>query len=292
MPYHASPIKRRRRSKADIAAIRDGLREIVLTDAPMTVRQVFYRAVAAGLIDKTEGEYNNTVVRLLRDMRLDGDLPFSAIADNTRWIRRPRSFSGLEEAVMHTARFYRRKLWDGQDERLEIWTEKDALAGVMVDITDRWDVPLMVCRGYVSWSFVHQVVETYREDGRPWWLYYFGDHDPSGLDIQRDLERKVREMAPDADVHFIRAAVLPNQIESWRLPHRPTKGSDSRAAGFPGDSVDVDAIPPNRLRQLVEDCIQFHIDPDQLAVVEAAERSEQSLLMAWAQQASSPGLVP
>lgn len=109
MVYAASPIKRQRRTKADIARIREAMVALLREDNPMTVRQVFYRLVGLGIIDKSEAEYNSTVCRLLTEMRLAGTIPFGWIADNTRWVRRPTTFDGLEDALYHTARFYRRR---------------------------------------------------------------------------------------------------------------------------------------------------------------------------------------
>ena len=85
-------------------------------------------------------------------------------------------------------------------------------------------------------------------------------------------------MAPKADVHFELAAVTPEQIEQWHLPTRPTKKTDSRAKGFSGESVEVDAIPPDRLRQLVKDCIEQHIDPAALEKTRLVEAAEQDTL--------------
>ena len=104
---------------------------IVEADKPMTVRQVFYRAVVAGLVEKTEGEYQNTVARLLVDMRRSGDLPYHWMSDNTRWMRRPAMYSGLADFIARHQRAYRRDLWAKSPTYIEIWCEKEALAGVI-----------------------------------------------------------------------------------------------------------------------------------------------------------------
>ena len=95
----------------------------------MTVRQIFYRLVSAGMVDKTEGEYNQAVIRLLTEMRLDGVLPFDWIADNTRWMRKPDSFASIGAAIRKTAEFYRQALWRDLPVYCEVWLEKEALAG-------------------------------------------------------------------------------------------------------------------------------------------------------------------
>ncbi len=259
--------------------IRQAIYEVVEQDKPMTVRQVFYRLVSAGVIAKTEPEYKRTVVRLLTDMRRKRELPFNWIADNTRWMRKPVTYSSAEQALRQTAEFYRRSLWDSQDAYVEIWCEKDALAGVIFDVTSVWDVPLMVTRGYPSLTFLYGAAETIAAQWKPAYIYYLGDYDPSGLDIARTVERGLREFAPDADIHFDRVAVTPEQIEALHLPTRPTKKTDSRSRNFYGESVELDAISPAQLRTMVNDYIARHINAVTLNVVEIAEASEREVLM-------------
>jgi hypothetical protein len=241
----------------------------------MTVRQVFYQAVSRGLIDKTEAQYKQTVCRLLADMRRSGDLPFRWIADSTRWMRKPDTHGGLANMLEKSQRTYRRAIWDDQDVYVEIWLEKEALAGVLYDITAKWDVPLMVTRGYPSMSYLYEAAKSIEAENKPAYLYYFGDHDPSGVDISRFVSQALCEYAPDADITFARVAVTPQQIVGYHLPTRPTKTSDTRSKSFQGGSVEVDAISPDDLRWLAENCITKHIDFDmlqRLREVEAAER--------------------
>jgi hypothetical protein len=245
----------------------------------MTVRQVFYRAVSAGIINKSELEYKNSISRQLVAMRLSGDLEFGWIADNTRWMRKPKTYSSVEEALQSTARTYRKALWDDQDAYVEVWTEKDALAGVLLEETKKWDVPLMVSRGFSSLTYLYEAAEAISDQGKPAYLYYFGDHDPSGLRIDAAIERRLRELAPHADIEFERVAVRPEQITKWGLPTRPTKKKgNTHAKGFEGRSVEVDAIPAARLRQLVRDCIEQHVDQEQYRVTQSAERREREIL--------------
>lgn len=247
-------------------------------DQPMTVRQMFYRLVSKGVIGKTEGEYNATVCRLLTQMRLDGTIPYGWIADNTRWMRKPHTYSSLEQALQRTAEAYRRSVWDNQAVYVEVWLEKDALAGVLMEETEPWDVPLMVTRGYPSISYLYGAAEAIGAQGKPAYLYYLGDHDPSGLDIPRNVEQRLREFAPGAAIHFDRIAVTTAQIAAFNLPTRPTKTTDSRAKGFVGESVEVDAIPPRDLRALVRERIEQHVDQAALDGLRVAEDSERLIL--------------
>jgi hypothetical protein len=270
--------KRVRRTKADLETLKTALYNVVAENEPVTVRQAYYQLVSAGAISKTEADYKNIVVRLLGIMRREGELPFSWIADNTRWMRKPQTYSSLEDALDSTIATYRRAIWDQQDSYVEIWLEKDALAGVLFDVTAEWDVPLMVTRGYPSLSYLHTAAEALSEEDRPCYIYYFGDHDPSGVHIPKKIEADLRTFAPDADLHFERVAVTPAQIEKWNLPTRPTKRTDSRAKSFLGESVEVDAIPPSRLRELCRQCIEQHIDQDVLERTQLVERAERNTL--------------
>jgi hypothetical protein len=284
------PPKKKRRSKAEIGVIKDAMMALVKAEHPMSVRQVFYRLVSSGTIDKTEAAYKGTVVRLLGELRREGRMPYHWIADNTRWQRKPRSHSSMESALQITQQAYRRALWDDQDAYVEIWLEKEALSGVVFGVTGRWDVPLMVTRGYPSISYLHTCGSALQGIEKPVFIYYFGDYDPSGVDIRDKVEQGIREFAPDEDITFQGAAVTPAQIKSYKLPTRPTKKTDSRAKNFKGESVELDAIPPQDLRDLVEDCITQHIDRDLLERTRMVEREERRSLLQIVEQGMMGGL--
>ena len=277
--YGSRSTNGKRRSKQEMEGIRAAIYNALKADAPMTVRQVFYRLVSEGVIDKTEGQYKSTVVRLLTQMRLDDEVPFEWIADNTRWMRKPRTWSSLESMLKRSTETYRRSVWDNQNVYVEVWTEKDAIAGILSEETETWDVPLMVVRGFSSLTFLHSAAETIAAQGKPAHLYYFGDYDPSGLVIPQKVEQRIREFAPHTEIHFVRVAVNPEQITEMKLPTRPTKKTDSRAKGFTGESVEVDAIAPRTLRKMVSDCITRHIDQRAYDVMRRAEESERSALI-------------
>ncbi len=103
-------------------------------------------------------------------------------------------------------------------------------------------------------------------------------YEASGVNAGEKIEQTLKEMAPSAEIYFERIAVTPEQIAAWGLPTRSTKRTDSRAKGFGDISVELDAIEPNRLRELVEQVIQRHLPPDQLAVLRVAENSERALI--------------
>jgi hypothetical protein len=275
--YPVSHIKRHRATKTEVDQRRQSLFEIIGQMKPMTVRQAFYQATVRGIVDKTERDYDKVQTDLVQ-MRRAGVLPYDWLADNTRWQRKPRTFSSVEHALQETARLYRKALWDDADCYVEIWLEKDALAGVVLPVTALYDVPLMVARGYASLSFLHVAAELIATLDVPVFIYHLGDFDPSGVNAGEKIEETLIAMAPDAEIHFERVAVTTEQIADWNLPTRPTKPSDSRSKGFGKISVELDAIDPDRLRGLVREVIEQHLPPRQFKVLKAAEQSELALI--------------
>jgi hypothetical protein len=184
----------------------------------------------------------------------------------------------IAEALQDTADSYRKNLWTWKGAPcVQVWLEKDALAGVIEPITDKYDVPLMVARGYSSITFLHDSASKLPDD-RPSYVYHLGDFDPSGQHAAEKIEEDLQNFAPDSEMHFKRLAVTPEQIERWRLPTRPTKTSDSRAARFGSRvSVELDAIEPRRLRSLVEKAILKHMPKkkfDELIKQQERERAD------------------
>jgi hypothetical protein len=211
-------------------------------------------------------------------MRKAGELPYNWLADNTRWQRKPNTFDSVEDALNETARLYRKALWADSDAYVEVWLEKDALAGVVIPITALYDVPLMVARGYASLSFLNSAAEYIADIETPTFIYHLGDFDPSGVNAGEKIEQTLREMAPRADINFERIAVSPDQIVEWDLPTRPTKPTDTRAKGFGEISVEHDAIHPEQLRELVRSVIERHLPPDRFKILKIAEDSERKLI--------------
>ena len=276
--YQPRSIKQTRATAAEVEARREALLDIIEAGRPMTVRQVFYQATVRGLVEKAESGYGK-VKTDLAIMRRDGSLSYDWLADNTRWQRKPRTFSSVEEALRDTAAFYRKSLWTDATSYVEIWLEKDALSGVVYPVTSMYDVPLMVARGYASLSFLYSAAEYISTLDVPTYIYHLGDFDPSGVNAGEKIEETLRELAPDADIEFERIAVTEEQIADWDLPTRPTKASDTRAKAFGSTlSVELDAIEPNQLRALVQEVIERHLPPEQFEILKAAEESEREIV--------------
>ncbi|SEE08998.1 hypothetical protein SAMN05519104_5178 [Rhizobiales bacterium GAS188] len=275
--YQASHIKRHRSTKAEVEQRRNALYRIVVDMRPMTVRQVFYQATVRDIVEKNDAGYDK-VQTDLKWLRRAEVMPYDWLTDHTRYQRKPRTFNGIQQALEDTARLYRKALWADVDAYVEIWIEKDALSGVVHPITSAYDVPLMSARGYASLSFLYGAADYIKNLQVPTYIYHFGDYDPSGVNAGEKIEQTLKEMAPDADITFERVAVNPEQIYAWDLPSRETKASDTRAKNFGGDSVELDAIPPDTLRNLVEATIQRHLPVEQYKVLKAAEDSERQLI--------------
>lgn len=251
------------------------IRAFEISGVPMTVRQVYYALVSLGAIPKTEGAYKQACYHLLALRRL-AVIPYEFIADNTRWMRKPATYKGLEQFLEISKQTYRRMLWADQDIYLEVWIEKDALAGVIYDVTGPWDVPLMVTRGYPSETYLYEAAEALKDQDKPSFIYYLGDYDPSGQNIAQTTAEKLRGFG--ATFTFINYAVTPEQIRRLNLPTRPTKKTDSRAKGWDGESVELDAIPANTLRGMVREAIESHIDPEIYYRTRQAEALERETL--------------
>lgn len=266
-------------------AIRDTVSELTNKYDRMTVRQCFYALEVAGVVEKTEGGYRQVQAQVLR-MRREGLLDWGFITDGTRWQRKPDSSDNAGSYIERMARTYRRDLWQGQDVRLEVWLEKDALADVILDATDKWDVPLMVSRGQSSATFLYSAAKTaeeaYKNTGAATYVYTMYDYDAGGERAARTIERELPKYAPAVPIYFDRLAVTEEQIEEWSLPRRPAKKSDPEAAKFGEVAVELDAISPDKLIQLVEHAIVEHIDAHAWEVEEQVEREERDGLMALA----------
>jgi len=284
-PYRTSPLQRRPRPTAQELSLLDAAIIVaVSTETPVTVRGVYYRVVSAGAVEKTEKGYGAVQRRLLH-LRRTRLVPYGSITDGSRLRLKPDSWDDGRQALDDVASSYRRALWNDQDAEVIIISEKDAISGVVYPVTAEFDVELCITRGYSSETFTHSIAQTVRQNnrlGKTTFLYQLGDHDPSGVDGWRSFAERVRAFVGSAAVQFERIAVTPEQIDQWGLLTRPTKTSDSRAAKFTGESVEVDAIPASTLRATVRAAIEQHIDPRALAFTRAVEAEERDGLRALA----------
>lgn len=274
--------KRTRRTKAEMAFIRRAIYDVAKAMNPITDRSIFYQLVnrPVPVLEKLESQYKGTVIRLVGEMRERGELPWGWITDNTRLQRKPRTHFSLEDALIDTAERYRRQIWADQDVYVEVWCEKVGMSGVLYPITAKWDVPLMLAGGSSSKTFLYEAAKSIEQENKPAFIYYLGDFDPSGVAFGHRIERDLKRYAPTADITFTRLAVTEDQIAQYNLPTRPTKKDDPNAKKF-GDrqSVDVDAMAPTVLREMIERVIESHIDPWALRQLRLAEKAERESLL-------------
>lgn len=296
--YRACSI-RERRTKAEVKAIRDAITAILKADHPQTVRQVFYQLVARGAIEKTEKEYQGTVIRLLTEMRLDGRIRWDWIIDESRRTIKTQTFDNIADALRHTAEYYRRSALRDCDVYIEIWSEKEALSGIIWDEAGEYDVPVVVSKGMPSLTQVFTSflnINRAANAGKQTYIYQFGDHDPTGCLIPKTIEARLREFCGKYDCWppiVERIALTEEQIEKYHLPTRPTKrDGNTHAHSFSGESVELDALPSSDLRQLVRECIEQHISTSTLETLREAEQSERNILEQLADDYVHDGAAP
>lgn len=244
------------------------------TDA-QTVRQLFYKCTTYGAVPKSEAGYN-AIQRHVLNMRRRGIIPYAWVSDSARWQRKPNTYDSLEQFLRISRDAYRRALWRDQGAYVEVWCEKDALAGVIYPVTEMYDVPLMVSRGFSSETFVYEAAQAIMSINRPAFVYLLSDYDPSGVALARDIAKKLMNFG--AAFTFERLALTTEQIARYNLPTRPAKKGDSRAKGWRGGCVELDALDAGVLQGLVRSAIEQHIDHYALQQTQLAERLERESL--------------
>jgi hypothetical protein len=272
-------------SSEETAARRAAIYKIVKDQQPITVRGVFYQAEVLGIVSKDENGYKMVQTDLTL-MRKSDEMPYEWLVDNTRNVIRPYAYASVADALEQLSENYAVNLWKDASCLVQVWLEKDALSGVIDQVTLDYGVPLMVARGFSSLSFLHKQASNLRGETRPVYVYLLGDYDPSGVNAHENIEKSLREMAPEVEFHFKRLGVAKDQIRRWKLPTRLTKQSDTRAAAW-GDepSVELDAIEPKRLRKIVQDAINKHLTEDELVELRSNEQAERDYIMSLSEAA-------
>ena len=278
---------RKRRTKAEIIAIREAAREELTNGHPMTLRQVHYRLVARGdtTYRNTRTDYNQLSTWLVQD-RLVGGVPWEWIEDRLRKPRCLPMWKDLTNFVEAMKRSYRRDVWRDQPGYLEVVVEKDALSSIFESVLRPYRVTLNVARGYDSWSALKDAADRYG-DGDGVTVLYFGDFDPSGEDMVRSLRERLADPAlPNGGSRpaIVKCALLYEDIEHHQLPPDFTKVSDSRREAFVerwGDvAVELDALPVSVLREKIAREVEARMDLDALTVAQEMERRDLERLTA------------
>ncbi|NCA83385.1 MAG: hypothetical protein EOM72_11690 [Opitutae bacterium] len=248
--------------------------------APMTVRQVYYRLVTAGVVPNTRSAYQFTS-RALVEARRTGKIPWNKIEDRLRMPRTPAMWADLSDYVSDTIFCYRRDVWQTQPRLVEAWLEKDALSGIFEDVLARYGVTLNVGRGFDGWASIYNAAMRYKASGKPVSILYFGDFDPSGEDMARSLAERLGSLG--AVPELVKCALSRADIDRYRLPPMMAKKSDTRAAAFiekHGDvSVELDALPTDVLRARLVAEVEARMDMTALAECRKLEEAERRELM-------------
>lgn len=246
-------------SAAKLAVIQKAneiIREYQEAGFVLTLRQLYYQFVSRDLLPNKQTEYKR-LGDIIADARLAGLIDWSAIEDRTRELATIPSWRSPEDIVESCATQFNLDRWKGQKYRPEVWIEKDALLGVIEPTCRRLDVPYFSCRGYTSMSSLWQAgrrLMGYIENGQIPVILHFGDHDPSGIDMTRDILDRVGMFA-EAKVQVDRLALNMDQIEEFHPPPNPAKLTDSRAENYiqvyGNESWELDAVEPKKMAALI-----------------------------------------
>jgi len=261
-----------------IGAIQEILARI---NSPMSTRQVYYQCVSSNAVQATESGYKR-VQKLLVYLRRNGIIPHDRIVDRTRAMHQVTSWDSLGDAFASLKQFYRRDLFQNQKVVPLIGMEKDALAGVISDIVDEYGVPLFITRGYPSVALLQDWAEEIRNLnalGKEVRIFYFGDFDPAGVDIPRFIDEELKDSG--VQFEFKISGLLKSDMSANNLLSVTLKAKDTRTKDFVKihgrRAAELDALPPDILRQRVRDSIDSCIDKtawDELKRTEQDDREE------------------
>lgn len=224
----------------------------------LTLRQLYYQLVARAILPNKQSEYKR-LGSIINDARMAGMVDWSAIVDRTRSLRGNSHWDDPAEIMESAVQSYLTDKWATQPRRVEAWIEKDALVGVIQRICKKLDIDYFSCRGYASASSVWEAGQRMRRYGKQWQeplILFLSDHDPSGMDMARDVEDRLRIFS-GGQVKVKRIALTMDQIEEYDPPPNPAKTTDSRyqeyLEQYGDESWELDALEPSVLSGLIED---------------------------------------
>lgn len=233
-------------------------------DFVLTLRQLYYQFVARDLIPNTQKEYSK-LGSVISKARLAGLIDWKAIDDRTRKDQGNSHWSGPSEIIQTAAFSYGIDTRSTQDIYLEVWIEKDALVGILEKSCQPLDIRYLSCRGYISQSAMWKAamrLKRKEDDGQRTIILHFGDHDPSGIDMTRDIQDRLEIFGCDTKVK--RIALSMDQVNQYNPPPNPAKITDSRyesyVTRFGADSWELDALDPNGIIQLIEEAVAGFTD--------------------------------
>ena len=249
----------------------------------LTLRQVYYQLVARGYIPNNERSYKN-VGSLINDGRLAGLIDWHSVTDRTRNLRSESHWDTPADVIASARYLYNLDKWKGQPNYVEVWVEKDALVDIVGQACSPLDTPYFSCRGYTSqsemWSAAQRFIRQKQREKRI--IIHLGDHDPSGIDMTRDIQERLELFG--ADVFVKRVALTMNQIQTYNPPPNPAKITDSRASKyidqFGDESWELDALEPKVITDLIKkQVIMYRDDAIYRAVYDKELREKEELKM-------------
>jgi hypothetical protein len=245
----------------------------------LTLRQLYYQFVSRDLIPNSQKSYK-ALGNTINDARLAGLIDWEAIEDRTRNIRRRSHWEDPAGVIESAADSYGMNLWADQDRRVEVWIEKDALIGVVERICTKLDVPHFSCRGYTSQSELWRGAMRHIAYGVPTVVVHLGDHDPSGIDMTRDIQDRLRLFGADSTIQ--RIALNMDQVEKFKLPPNPAKITDSRFENYEREygteSWELDALDPSKIEKMIEKEVTALMDPRRFKAAIAVQEHGRDLL--------------
>jgi len=248
----------------------------------LTLRQLHYQLVTKNWIVNHTSAYKK-LGNILDDCRYGGVIDWDAIEDRGRVPYIPYAVKNVQHSLEDTIEQYRIDRQEGQKVHIEVWSEKDALSGILRRTTSKYHVQLVINKGYTSSSAIYGAYQRFLEkiskEDKKVVILYLGDFDPSGLDMVRDISKRIRFMLHNGDAKdyfyyqdryiddwfkIIPIGLTVEQIKKYKLPPNPTKLTDSRAekyiAKYGRTCWEVDALEPHVLTQIVDSNIAGRID--------------------------------
>lgn len=247
----------------------------------LTLRQTYYQLVARGIIENSERSYKR-IGDLIGNARLAGLIDWYAISDRTRYLRGTMTNTLPAKEIKSLAQQFHIDKWTNQPNYVEVWVEKDALVDVVGTACRDSDTRFFSCRGYCSLSEIWQAAQRFicrkKHEGR--YIIYLGDHDPSGIDMTRDISERLKLFGSDVVVR--RVALSMKQIQRFNPPPNPAKITDPRATAyiekFGNISWELDALEPQFITRLIKDEIGALMDKNIVADICKLEREQQAEL--------------
>lgn len=266
------------------------IREYQMDGYSLTLRQLYYQFVARDIIENSQKSYNR-LGDIISNARLNGDLDWAAIEDRTRSLEGNVHWDNPAEIIDYYSRVYKIDTRIDQPNYIEVWVEKEALAGVVERICRKLDINFFACRGYVSQTAMYEASKRFISNenlGKNNIILHLGDHDPSGIDMTRDIRERLNDCF-GAYVEVKRIALNMEQIEEFAPPPNPAKLSDSRCDGymkkFGKMSWELDALDPNTLNELISSQVASYTDFDKKKALELKQQEGRNLLsscsMSW-----------